>query len=908
LITLLHEQVEADWKSGIQMGAITLAETQRAIASIAPAFDPARARDAGEKAFFERVQKVASGKANATELRETLSELAVGEIFGRRRDGGKTEAGTVMRALHGAAMRATGRDGAAPPEVVPAVGKLRGFLQAVKTRFRGIFGILGGVRQAKDRGAGAPESGAESTRPHPLTEPLDRARAAGAGQDFHALIDKLTGRTDRAAQDAEAAPHRAERTLDAEDAAYAHRTFSLKPADKSTLAEVRAEVGKAGHSTKWAELPLREAERTEIEKLTGRDLSGFQRVVDASALRHVEKKHGPASKDATPITEADIQALPDILQSPIAATGLAADKGKNTQGIVSVRYHDGWFYHVEEVRTGQKALALNTLWKTKGPAPTNPAEASSNTSETLLREAKDRLARYIERDKSFSLSPAKLGMDKMDIDYGPLSEAEKAAGVSFSLSPFKPWPWIQKGFEKRIEAWEKTGTAGRDPINLGITPPVLRVAGAEGHQIFLPPSLLEKVTADKHQVPLEALRALPQELADPIAIFQSRTDPNSLVALTQYLEPGKGPIVLTVKLDKVMDRGVLINEVNSMYGRSAGNILEMFKDRVLYMDQEKSLDWARRAGLQLPGRGTLNQGLAKIAKRPDVVKWVEEQKRLAEEQKPPPIQAGMDDGPMGSELPASAGTPTGPAGTTLRSFAELKPGLENVVLPRISQIKAVKDTLKAARNVSNFSDFNFTKIQELERELGRHQEEARQEIHPLLVLPESAQTTVGIESQHGKYTRAMAFLRSLTHRDVLKGKNVEVRFDANSPEADPAGAYINGRVMRFDQVIHELGHIVEQRSRAALNKSLAFRDSRTQGERPKWLGAPHGADEMGFEDEWVKRGGRIYAGKVYRTAGGLDFASEILSVGVQRLWLDPAGFFADDPAYFEHIINTLRAP
>ena len=65
--------MEADWRLGIQSGAITLAETQGALASVARAFDPAKARDAAERAFRERVQRVALGEASDTEMRETIA-------------------------------------------------------------------------------------------------------------------------------------------------------------------------------------------------------------------------------------------------------------------------------------------------------------------------------------------------------------------------------------------------------------------------------------------------------------------------------------------------------------------------------------------------------------------------------------------------------------------------------------------------------------------------------------------------------------------------------------------------------------------------------------------------------------------------------------------------------------------
>jgi hypothetical protein len=92
-LTALHEQAEAAWRTGIARGAITLEETTRAIAAVAGALDPAQARTAEEKAFRERVQRVAAGKGSDIEVRETVSELAVADAIGRRKDGQALPAG-----------------------------------------------------------------------------------------------------------------------------------------------------------------------------------------------------------------------------------------------------------------------------------------------------------------------------------------------------------------------------------------------------------------------------------------------------------------------------------------------------------------------------------------------------------------------------------------------------------------------------------------------------------------------------------------------------------------------------------------------------------------------------------------------------------------------------------------------
>jgi hypothetical protein len=62
--------------------------------------------------------------------------------------------------------------------------------------------------------------------------------------------------------------------------------------------------------------------------------------------------------------------------------------------------------------------------------------------------------------------------------------AQLVGPTTFSLSkPFEFPAFINRKYQARIDQWEKTSDAGREPINLGHTPPVLRVAGAEWRDV-----------------------------------------------------------------------------------------------------------------------------------------------------------------------------------------------------------------------------------------------------------------------------------------------------------------------------------------------------------------------------------------------------------------------------------------
>jgi hypothetical protein len=184
-LTAIHEQVEAMWRTGIAKGTITHEETKAAVAAVSTALDPAKARTPEEKSFRERVQRVAAGTASETEVRETVSELAVAEVIGRRKDGTAMPAGSLTTALDAALMNST--DAAE----VKALGKFRAMLRAVRRWFRAVFGTVAALQKAK--------------------------RESGT-QDFEALIDKLLGLDEQAEHEkgaaAEAAAIAGEHELD----------------------------------------------------------------------------------------------------------------------------------------------------------------------------------------------------------------------------------------------------------------------------------------------------------------------------------------------------------------------------------------------------------------------------------------------------------------------------------------------------------------------------------------------------------------------------------------------------------------------------------------------------------------------------------------------------------------------
>lgn len=143
-----------------------------------------------------------------------------------------------------------------------------------------------------------------------------------------------------------------------------------------------------------------------------------------------------------------------------------------------------------------------------------------------------------------------------------------------------------------------------------------------------------------------------------------------------------------------------------------------------------------------------------------------------------------------------------------------------------------------------------------------------------------------------------------THAKLLPSVKV-ITLRGNRAYHQSGTIHINPRT-KPDVVAHEITHATEKQTPAVLKASLAFLAHRAGGQPTKSLrrltGDNYRADERAWEDEWFLRGYHHYCGKDY---GGT--ATELLTMGIQRLHANPLSFYERDPEYFAFVLRTLQS-
>ena len=228
--------------------------------------------------------------------------------------------------------------------------------------------------------------------------------------------------------------------------------------------------------------------------------------------------------------------------------------------------------------------------------------------------------------------------------------------------------------------------------------------------------------------------------------------------------------------------------------------------------------------------------------------------------------------------------------------------------PLLAQAERRRQAASAALAVEKWSPRSFAVYDHATATLRRLKLRRQREAVSILTLPPGERTTVRPgnvpRTLKPSLERGFDFLGKVVHPSALSGAPVEIRRTQKRACADPLGKYIDGKTMDASTVIHEIGHIIETRTPAILRASVAFRNARTVGETPQRMPG-YKKEELALPDKWVERGGSLYSGKVYTNRSG-DYATEILSMGMERLFADVLVFAEKDRTYFEHAVLMIR--
>lgn len=107
-----------------------------------------------------------------------------------------------------------------------------------------------------------------------------------------------------------------------------------------------------------------------------------------------------------------------------------------------------------------------------------------------------------------------------------------------------------------------------------------------------------------------------------------------------------------------------------------------------------------------------------------------------------------------------------------------------------------------------------------------------------------------------------------------------------------------GSVNEPGVLAHEYAHAVEINYPGAKQAAFDFRTARIGNEEKSVIfkGKDGKPDEMGWKDEFFNH----YCGKDYG-----NWCTEILSMGIERVYTDPKAFFQEDPEYFDLCLKVM---
>ena len=198
----------------------------------------------------------------------------------------------------------------------------------------------------------------------------------------------------------------------------------------------------------------------------------------------------------------------------------------------------------------------------------------------------------------------------MGMTFGQLRDArQKATSIDTNPKTHTPEQMVQDEFyRKQIDgAFDGSLPSGRK-ITLGETPEIIQQYGANAREMTMTQTVARKIAYPTgylglkhgHNLGMSALKNLPQQLRDPIAILKN-PQPNasgadSVIILTEWNDKNGNPIVVPIQLDvtgaldvpenviastfgaEYIDRLLGVNDGNVMYTKNGENIRQLLSN------------------------------------------------------------------------------------------------------------------------------------------------------------------------------------------------------------------------------------------------------------------------------------------------------------------------------------------
>ncbi|WP_372395288.1 phage portal protein (plasmid) [Azospirillum sp. HJ39] len=155
-----------------------------------------------------------------------------------------------------------------------------------------------------------------------------------------------------------------------------------------------------------------------VQAKIGIDISGYSRILDSNAVRHVFNRHGDEATERKrgqiAIEPKDFDAIERIVNAPDRIKASRTNRGLTS--IVYEKLLGDYYTYVEEVRRGQKKVAVTSMWKRLATLKKLDLgeqvsfEGSSHTSESVT-QAKTNIAYPRLIDNSLTKADGRAGRD-----------------------------------------------------------------------------------------------------------------------------------------------------------------------------------------------------------------------------------------------------------------------------------------------------------------------------------------------------------------------------------------------------------------------------------------------------------------------------------------------------------------